>query len=148
MIGWTLLLRAMPATICAVAVTAALAACVTTASTEPPPAAFTDRAPLVSCGQIRAGGPGDPLESLYPQSAMNCLERGRGASGAEWSTVGLTTEGDPVTTYYRVVPDSPDVDIFLDRSRDMHWGGDGWTRLSCEVAVISGPSLRMCTSNI
>lgn len=124
-----------------------LAACASTSPVDPPPAEFNTRTPLLSCGQTKATGPGDSIDDLYPQSALDCLVRGRAEAGAEWSVTLDTTEGDPITTYYRVPATSPAIEIFLDRSRDAHWQGDGWKRLSCTVSMITAEALRSCTNS-
>ena len=64
----------------------------------PTPQQFLDRAELPSCGEITlAQGDEIPLENL------DCLDSA-GPEGAELSVTRPTTEGDPVTEYYRVLP--------------------------------------------
>lgn len=77
---------------------------------------------------------------------MTCLERSRADDGAEWSVTTLTTEGHPITTYYRVVATSSQVEIFIDESRNPLSGGAGWRRLYCPVPTISAESLLACMS--
>lgn len=79
---------------------------------------------------------------------MACLTRGRAASGAEWRQVAPTTDGDPITTYYRVFPGTPEVEIFLDRSRDTHQQGDGWKQLNCTVSDITPANMQTCLNSV
>lgn len=109
-----------------------------------PPAAFSDRPELPSCGQTKASGPNPGLLELYPQSALRCLAASRDDRGAELSVTVFTTEGDPIRTFYRTAAKSTDVEIFLDRSRD---GGKQWVQISCPVPVITADALQVCTND-
>jgi hypothetical protein len=84
----------------------------------PTPTRFTDRAELTSCGTLELGpGEGIPAESIA------CLEDA-GDAGAELSVTRPTTEGDPVTEYYRVLPGGG-WEAYIDGSQDRN-GGIWW----------------------
>lgn len=84
----------------------------------PTPSQFLDRAELPSCGAITlAQGEEIPAENL------DCLDSA-GPEGAELSVTRPTTEGDPVTEYYRVLPGGG-WEAYLDGSMD-RYGGQWW----------------------
>ncbi|SFS03128.1 hypothetical protein SAMN04487846_1640 [Microbacterium sp. cf046] len=84
----------------------------------PTPQPFLDRTPLPSCGAITLAQ-GDEI----PAENLDCLESA-GDEGAELSVTRPTTEGDPVTEYYRVLPGGG-WEAYLDGSMDRH-GGQWW----------------------
>ncbi|MEN6451487.1 MAG: hypothetical protein ABFC96_13425 [Thermoguttaceae bacterium] len=132
-------------TFCSLAISR-LVACSSGTEPGPPPAAFTDRVPLHSCGQAKATGPDTSVAELYSQQAMACLERGRADDGAEWSVTTITTEGEPVTAYYRVAATSSQVEVFIDSSRSSFFGGPGWRQFSCVVPIIDADNLLACSN--
>jgi hypothetical protein len=81
-----------------------------------PPAQFERRAHLAACGTV------DCL-----RSAM------RDGGGAELVVTAMTTEGDPITSYYRAVPGQPGLEIYLDSTRDRFRAAD-WSYLRCPDA--------------
>jgi hypothetical protein len=82
------------------------------------PSQFTDREPLPSCGELElAQGDAIPAENL------ECLEAA-GDEGAELAVTRPTTEGDPVTEYYRVLPGGG-WEAYIDGSQDRE-GGVWW----------------------
>ena len=82
------------------------------------PTRFLDREELASCGVLELGqGEEIPAESLA------CLEDA-GEEGAELSVTRPTTEGDPVTEYYRVLPGGG-WEAYIDGSQDRN-GGIWW----------------------
>ncbi|SDD11408.1 hypothetical protein SAMN05216410_2865 [Sanguibacter gelidistatuariae] len=94
------------------------------AGPDPEKSEFAGRAPLASCGELKlAQG-----ESV-PAQAWDCLEAGV-ATGAEFVVAKLTTEGDPITYYFRVGPKIGGVDIFIDSTQDK-WGSGKWDRRLC-----------------
>lgn len=82
------------------------------------PAQFTDREVLPSCGELDLAQ-GDEI----PDENLECLE-GAGEDGAELAVTRPTTEGDPVTEYYRVLPGGG-WEAFIDGSQDRN-GGLWW----------------------
>lgn len=106
-------------TLCAVAAaTAGCAAGPVAPGSVPTPARFTDRSELPSCGEVTLAQ-GDQI----PAENLDCLESA-GAEGAELAVTRPTTEGDPVTEYYRVLPDGG-WEAYLDGSMD-RYGGQWW----------------------
>jgi hypothetical protein len=95
------------------------------------PDEFRDRTPLPPCDDVT-------LEQgqQIPDAAVACIEDA-GPEGAELATVGPTTEGDPIVTFYRVGPGIDGMEIFLDWTRDTF--GGGWHRADCPEASIPVP---------
>jgi len=89
---------------------------------------WVDRSRLDSCGDVvlepgvalrRAGG-----------SELSCLRKAfRSGSGAELAVHQFTTEGDPVISYVRVVPDGS-VEVYVDSTRDA-FGSGRWSYSTC-----------------
>ena len=101
-----------------VLVTAGCAAGPVAPGSVPTPSQFTDRAELPSCGEITLAQ-GDEI----PDANLDCLDEA-GAEGAELAVTRPTTEGDPVTEYYRVIPGGG-WEAYLDGSMD-RYGGQWW----------------------
>ena len=114
---------------------------------RPPPSKFTSRQTLPSCGETTAEGPNPALDELYPQRVLDCLTRSRTGNGAELSVTAFTTDGDPITTFYRTAGNSLAVTIFLDRSHDRYGGGEDWVQISCEVTTLTADALRECSAD-
>ncbi|PWW23070.1 hypothetical protein JD79_02235 [Geodermatophilus normandii] len=108
---------------------------------EPPPAEFTGRDPLPACPEqdLGQGGRVDP-------EAAACLDDGRAGGGAELAVTRPTTEGDPITSWYRARPGVPGLEVFVDGSRDRFGTGD-WLRLDCPRAT-SPEDLGDCTEDV
>jgi hypothetical protein len=91
----------------------------------PTPQQFLDRVELPSCGAVTlAQGDEIPAENLA------CLDSA-GPEGAELSVTRPTTEGDPVTEYYRVLPGGG-WEAYLDGSMDRY--GSQWWFTDCPDA--------------
>lgn len=97
---------------------------------------------------MQAQGPDFTFEELYPREVIDCLVDSREHGGSELSVTTITTEGDPITTYYRVADRSTAVEIFVDKSADAYAGGPGWTQLTCDVPTLTSESLRACHDSI
>lgn len=82
------------------------------------PQQFVDREPLPSCGEVTLSQ-GDEI----PDENLACLSEA-GAEGAELAVTRPTTEGDPVTEYYRALPGGG-WQAFIDGTKD-RYGGDWW----------------------
>ena len=125
------------------------AACSSTPPIEPPPAEFSDRPPLANCGQTTVRSPNSTSDDLLPQRAIDCLINSRNhGGGSELAVTANTTDGDPITTYYRIIDNTFTVEIYVDRSRDKYNGGPGWLHVTCEVPILTADALRACTSNL
>lgn len=86
---------------------------------------FDNRQPLAPCGTIQGDDRG--------QQAWTCLQNASdpNAQGAELVRVATTTEGDPITMYYRVAHGA--LEIFTDNSQDRFRGDPAWTFETCMV---------------
>ena len=115
-------------------------------NTSRPPSEFTSRAIFPSCGSTAAKDAGFSVVDVLPDSAMDCLNRARAQRGAGFQSTTITTEGDPITTYYRVRPGTADVEVFVDKSRDP-FSSNGWSHYTCTAIVVSAESLRRCGAN-
>ena len=96
---------------------------------DEPPDAFAHRSPLPSCGEVDAG--------LWAPSGpeVECLERAlRNGAAAELVVGTVTDEGDPVVFFYRSVPGSPGLEIFVDAREDA-FGSRAWEHLTCPEAT-------------
>ncbi|MET0829432.1 MAG: hypothetical protein ABWY26_07940 [Microbacterium sp.] len=82
------------------------------------PEQFLERESLPSCGELTLAQ-GDEI----PDENMACL-LDAGEAGAELAVTRPTTEGDPVTEYYRVLPGGG-WQAYIDGTEDRH-GGDWW----------------------
>lgn len=103
---------------CAGAVTAGCSSAPAEPRDVPTPQQFLDREPLPSCGELElVSGEEIPAESF------TCLDEA-GKAGAELSVTRATTEGDPVTEYYRVLP-AGGWEAYIDGSQDRN-GGNWW----------------------
>jgi hypothetical protein len=91
----------------------------------PTPTQFAERAELPSCGTVTLAQ-GDEI----PAENLDCLDSA-GPEGAELSVTRPTTEGDPVTEYYRVLPDGG-WEAYLDGSMDRY--GSQWWFTDCPDA--------------
>ncbi|WP_315095659.1 hypothetical protein [uncultured Cellulomonas sp.] len=94
-------------------------------ATQEAPATFTQRAALPSCGAVELGQ-GESVDA----SAWDCLDAAALHDGAELVVTGPTTEGDPITTYYRVGPDIDGLELFRDATAD-RFGAEGWSHQLC-----------------
>ena len=99
-------------------------------ATALPGPAHPDRPTLPDCGRaelldIEAGGRGE---------AVDCFEAALSeGTGAELVVVYSTIEGDPITAYYRAVPDGREVEIFSDNRQDA-FRGVAWHYSHCPDA--------------
>ena len=120
----------------------AMTAAVVLSRWTPPPRAFLTRQDVPSCPEVELG----PVGGELPPAAVACLsqaeERGR---GAELRVTRRTEEGDPIRSYYRVLPGRAGLEVFTDHSRDSY-GSHGWEHLSCPDAR-SPEDLGTCSEN-
>jgi hypothetical protein len=95
------------------------------------PDEFTNRSSLPDCGRadVTAGPP-----DAGGKEAIDCFDAALAdGDGAELVVVHSTAEGDPVTEYYRALPDGGGVEIFSDNRQDAFRGVD-WHHASCPEA--------------
>jgi hypothetical protein len=97
---------------------------------QPPsnaPAVVVNRPALPSCGQesvSRSAGFNVEARSCF----WDAYQHGR---PAEFISTELTTEGDPVTSMYRVLP-LGNVEVFIDSTKDKYGSGT-WTKQACQT---------------
>lgn len=107
----------------AVALTAGCAAEAT--GPQPTPQQFLDRESLPSCGEVTLS-----TEEQIPDESVTCLDEA-GEEGGELSVTRPTTEGEPITEYYRVLPGGG-WEAYIDASQDSF--GGGWWYTECPEA--------------
>jgi hypothetical protein len=117
-----------------------------TSPSTPAPAEFTNRVSLQSCGEATPRGPLPAMNERFPSPAIDCLIAGQNGDGGEFVLRTFTTDGEPVVTYFRVLPGSSEVEVFVDDSKDKFRGGagTGWSRFTCPVPDLSRESLIGC----
>ena len=99
----------------------------TFSSTGAPPA-VANRTPLPSCGVEQATRQDGP----WDDTARACFWEAYSAQRpAEIASTRLTTEGDPLTTIYRVLGPGR-VEVFINQTHDRYSAG-GWLRLDCST---------------
>lgn len=129
-----------PATVLAVLLllgAAAVVAWVVWQLADRTPAAFRDRPALPTCAPVVV-----PQGQTVPAAVRDCLTGADARrDGAEVRVTSLTTEGDPVTTYYRSLPGGG-LEVFTDATEDS-FGSAGWSHDRCPD-VASWESGRGC----
>ncbi|WP_238985789.1 hypothetical protein [Kineococcus radiotolerans] len=102
------------------------------------PAAFRERSAVPQCASITVPQ-GGPASSALQDCLLGAAAQ---REGAEVLVTSLTTEGDPIKTYYRVVPGG-EVEIFTDATADS-FGSGKWSHDWCpDVAALeSGKGCR------
>lgn len=123
----------------------ALVGCATPATPQPPepslpsvaPAAVANRTVLPPCGVERATTQQGP----WNEAARECFWQAyRAQRPAEFVSTRLTTEGDPITSIYRVVAGGA-VQVFIDSTQDRFAADRGWQRLDCStLATVQSPA--------
>ena len=100
------------------------------------PLEVTNRTALPSCGSERATTQLGP----WNQTGRDCfLLAYREQRPAEFTRTQLTTEGDPITSIYRII-DRDRVEVFIDSTKD-RFGSGGWLRLKCPtLAIVEAPA--------
>lgn len=103
------------------------------------PPAVADRTLLPSCGAERFTTPEGP----WNEAARVCFwDAYRAQRTAEFVSTWLTTEGDPITSIYRVLG-AGRVEIFIDSTQDRFAAAAdrGWQRLDCStLATVQSPA--------
>lgn len=101
------------------------------------PKGFNDGLSRTSCGEVTLG-----QGEQAPTAAVNCINSAIGSLDAELAIAAVTTEGDPIVTFYRTSANTPGVEIFTDSQFD-RYGPKTWTRENCPKAMTIVP-LRGC----
>ena len=102
-------------------------------------AAFSDRSPLSSCGELVLGH-----GETVPAAAIRCMDETADGEGAELSVSMLTTEGDRIVAYLRVGPQIDGLDRFVDGTADS-FGPGTWTYQHC-VGDVTISEFGTCTA--
>ncbi|WP_432509309.1 hypothetical protein [Kineococcus auxinigenes] len=105
-----------------------------TASSRPPQA-FTDREPYPQCPPVTVaqGQAWQEQAAAAPwEACLSSVDAQR--DGAEVRVTSPTTEGDPITTYYRRAPGGGGVEVFIDATADSFGSGE-WEHLRCADVV-------------
>ncbi len=109
-----------------VASVALLAGCL---GSDPVEEQWDSRDPLPRCGSLQLQQ-GEDLE-VDGRKELACLERAMDSGrGAELVVRYPTTEGDPVTDYYRVNPDGS-TEVYTDSTQDA-FGDQKWSVATCD----------------
>ncbi|MGH3723476.1 MAG: hypothetical protein ACRDUS_05055 [Mycobacterium sp.] len=109
-----------------------LALCSPVAVAEPlsPEDAFAQRAPLQTCGRLRALPPTETKD--IPYKYLDCMRRARAAgTGAELAAAVPTIFNDTVTAYYRVHASDRPVEIFVEDNDRRN--NPGWEHYFCPI---------------
>jgi hypothetical protein len=115
----------------AVACVALLAGCAGRGPMAPDPVQkrWESRASLPSCGSLRLQQ-GEAV-AVDGKTELACLQRALDSGrGAELTVRHPTTEGDPVTTYYRVTSDGV-TEVYTDSTQDA-FSDRSWSFASCD----------------
>ncbi len=93
---------------------------------------WNGRPTLASCGVVDTGPRPSEL-TVAEQTGYDCLEKARDTGeGAELQVDQLTTEGDPVSSWYRVTPEGR-LEVYADATADA-FGSGRWDYASCAAA--------------
>jgi hypothetical protein len=96
------------------------------------PIAVADRSVLPACGTETWTSPTGPMNLGARACFINAYRTGQ---PAEFISTSLTSEGDPITSIYRVLGGGR-VEIFIDSSQDRFAGsGRGWEQFECTSLV-------------
>jgi hypothetical protein len=91
---------------------------------------WQERSPLPSCGEITLAV-GERLDA-GSRPELACLEAARAkGDGAELVAGHGTVEGDPITEYYRVLPEGG-AEVFIDATQDK-FGSQRWEYRRCHT---------------
>jgi hypothetical protein len=104
------------------------------------PEGFDDGLSRTSCGEVTLG-----QGEQTPTDAVDCINSAIGTLNAELALVAVTTEGDPIVTFYRTSATAPGVEIFTDSQFD-RYGSKTWTDENCLKTTTIVP-LQGCAEN-
>jgi hypothetical protein len=100
-------------------------------ATPDTPAAVIDRSPLPFCGVEQGAGPGVTVNSEVRGCFLGAYRDG---SGAEYASIHMTIEGDPIATIMRTLPGGG-VELLVDATQDQY-GEDHWRRITCRTVIL------------
>jgi hypothetical protein len=100
-------------------------------ATPSTPAAVTHRSPLPFCGVEQGAGPGVTVNAEVRRCFLGAYRDG---TGAEFASIQMTIEGDPIATIMRTLPGGG-VELLIDATQDQY-GEAHWRRITCRAVVI------------
>jgi hypothetical protein len=95
------------------------------------PAEVINRSPLPFCGVEQGAGPGVTVNAEVRGCFLGAYREG---TGAEYASIQMTLEGDPIATIMRTLPGGG-VELFIDSTQDQY-GEDHWRRITCRTVTI------------
>ncbi len=95
------------------------------------PAAVINRSPLPFCGVEQGAGPGVTVNAEVRGCFLGAYREG---TGAEYASIQMTIEGDPIATIMRTLPGGG-VELLIDSTQDQY-GEDHWRRITCRTVAI------------
>jgi hypothetical protein len=101
---------------------------VPSSTAAPIPQEIAERSPLPACGIENATTQNGPWNTAGRECFRNAYQQGQ---PAEFVSTRLTTEGDPITTIYRVLS-AGKIEVFMDTTQDKY-GAQGWLRFDCRT---------------
>lgn len=100
----------------------------TACGSDPAEERWSNRTPLATCGEVQVET-GNSLEEAT-RLGFSCLRDSVASHrGAELTVTYGTTEGDPITAYFRVTPDGS-FEVYTDATKDT-FGSQRWEYLDC-----------------
>ena len=100
------------------------------------PAAVTNRSHLPFCGVEQGAGPGVTVNAEVRGCFLGAYREG---TSAEYASIQMTIEGDPIATIMRTLPGGG-VELLIDSTQDQY-GEDHWRRITCRTIVIDPRNL-------
>jgi hypothetical protein len=100
-------------------------------ATPDTPAAVIDRSPLPFCGVEQGTGPAVTVNAEVRGCFLGAYREG---TGAEYASIQMTIEGDPIATIMRTLPGGG-VQLLIDSTQDQY-GEDHWRQITCRAVVI------------
>jgi hypothetical protein len=90
-----------------------------------------NRSPLPFCGVEQGAGPGVTANAEVRGCFLDAYREG---TGAEYASIQMTIEGDPIATIMRTLPGGG-VELLIDSTQDQY-GEAHWRRITCRTVVI------------
>ena len=100
-------------------------------ATPETPATVINRSPLPFCGVEQGAGPGVTVNAEVRGCFLGAYREG---TGAEYASIQMTIEGDPIATIMRTLPGGG-VELLIDSTQDQY-GEDHWRRITCRTVNI------------
>jgi hypothetical protein len=100
-------------------------------ATPETPAAVVNRSPLPFCGVEQGAGPGVTVNAEVRGCFLGAY---RDRAGAEYASIQMTIEGDPIATIMRTLPGG-EVELLIDSTQDQY-GEAQWRRITCRTIRI------------